>query len=148
MKGRYCKIQNSNRIYLIEDCIKDFVILNDGNMKIKINIENISLLDENFKPQKRSFKPNLSIASNNISNEIMLRHKLKEEALSELDKYLDQAIVAKLGRVKIIHGRHGGVLRDAVHSYLKEHPYVKEFHLADYGEGGIGVTIAILGKKR
>lgn len=148
MKGRYCKIQGSNRIYLIEDCIKDFVILNDGNMKIKINIENISLLDECFKPQKRSFKPNISISSNNINNEIMLRHKFKEEALSELDKYIDQAIVAKLGRVKIIHGRHGGVLRDAVHSYLKEHPYVKEFHLADYGEGGIGVTIAILGKKR
>ena len=77
----------------------------------------------------------------------MLRHKFKDEALAELDKYIDQAIVAKLGRVKIIHGRHGGVLREAVHEYLRNHPYVKEFSLANYGEGGIGVTVAILGKK-
>ena len=77
----------------------------------------------------------------------MLRHKLKDEAISELDKYIDQAIVAKLGRVRIIHGRHGGVLRDAVHEYLKAHPHVKSFEIAGYGEGGIGVTVAALGKK-
>ena len=61
----------------------------------------------------------------NISNEIMLRHKFKDEAIAELDKYIDQALVEKLGRIRIIHGRHGGILRNAVHEYLKNHPYVK-----------------------
>ena len=61
--------------------------------------------------------------------------------------YIDRAIVAKLGRVKIIHGKHGGVLRNAVHEYLSTHPFVKEYHIADYSEGGLGVTVAILGKK-
>ena len=73
-------------------------------------------------------------------------HKLKETAISELDKYIDQAIIAKLGRVRIIHGKHGGVLREAVHEYLSSHPYVKEYNIADYTEGGLGVTVAILGK--
>lgn len=147
MKGRYCKIQGSNRIYLIESWTNNHVILSDGNIRIKTSKNNICLLPEDFTPQKRSIKTTVSISSNNVPNEIMLRHKFKDDAIAELDKYIDQAIVAKLGRVRIIHGRHGGILRQAVHEYLSAHPYVKEFHIAGYGEGGIGVTIAILGKK-
>lgn len=147
MKGIYCKIQGSNRIYLIEEYTKNKVILSDGNIRVKTDKTNISLMAQDFIPQKRSVKSTVSISSNNIPNEIMLRHKFKDDAIAELDKYIDQAIVAKLGRVRIIHGRHGGVLRQAVHEYLESHPYIKEFHIAGYGEGGIGVTVAILGKK-
>lgn len=147
MKGRYCKIHGSERIYFIEDSNNNFVYLNDGNIKIKTNISNIDLMPEGFVAQKRNIRSTIQISSDNVSNEIMLRHKFKEDALAELDKYIDQAVVAKLGRIRIIHGRHGGILRDAVHDYLKDHPYVKEYYIAGYGEGGIGVTIAILGKK-
>jgi len=147
MKGRYCKIHGSNRIYLIESCTNNMVILSNGNVKVKTDITNISMLTEDFIPQKASSRSTISISSDNVPNEIMLRHKLKDEAIAELDKYIDQAVVAKLGRVRIIHGRHGGVLRQAVHEYLKTHPYVKEYYIAGYGEGGIGVTIALLGKK-
>lgn len=148
MKNRYCKLQGNNKIYLIEKQIGTDVILLSGSVKIRTNKTNITLLEENFEPPKRSIKPNINISSENIPNEIMLRHKLKDDAIAELDKYIDQALVAKLGRVRIIHGRHGGVLRDAVHEYLKNHPYVKQFEIAGYGEGGIGVTIAILGNSK
>lgn len=147
MKGRYCKIQGSNKIYVIQKCNNDFVVLSNENVKIKTRVDNIVLMPEDFVPQKRSVRSSVSVSSANVPNEIMLRHKFKDEAISELDKYIDQAIVAKLGRVRIIHGRHGGVLREAVHDYLKNHPYVKEYSIAGYGEGDIGVTVAILGKK-
>lgn len=147
VENRYCKLQGSNKIYLIEKQIENEVILISENIRVRTNKENITLLEEDFVPQKRSSTSSINITSENVPNEIMLRHKLKDDAIAELDKYIDQAIVAKLGRVRIIHGRHGGVLRDAVHEYLKSHPYVKEYEIAGYGEGGIGVTIAILGKK-
>ena len=147
MKNRYCKLHGSNKIYLIEKQIGNEVILISDNIRVRTLKDNITLLEENFVPQKRSIKASVNIHSENVANEIMLRHKLKDEAIAELDKYIDQALVARLGRVRIIHGRHGGVLRDAVHEYLKNHPYVKSFEIAGYGEGGIGVTVAILGKK-
>ena len=147
MENRYCKLQGSNKIYLIEKEIGNEVILLSENVRVRTLKDNIALLEENLVPHKKCSTSNINIVSQNISNEIMLRHKFKDDAIAELDKYIDQALVAKLGRVRIIHGRHGGVLRDAVHEYLKNHPYVKEFKIAGYGEGGIGVTVAILGKK-
>lgn len=147
MKNRYCKLQGNNKIYLIEKEIGNEVILISENVRVRTLKDNITLLEDDFVPHKRSSKTSINIVSENVPNEIMLRHKLKDEAIAELDKYIDQAIVAKLGRIRIIHGRHGGVLRDAVHEYLKGHPYVREFEIAGYGEGGIGVTVAILGKK-
>lgn len=147
MKNRYCKLQGSNKIYLIEIYDKNTVVLSSGNTKVKTSIDNILLLPADFIPQQKNISGSINISSENVPNEIMLRHKFKDDAIAELDKYIDQAIVAKLGRVKIIHGRRGGVLRAAVHEYLKSHPNVKEFSIAGYGEGGIGVTIAVLGKK-
>jgi len=147
MKNRYCKIQGSDRIYLIEQCSNKTVLLSDGNIKIKTEKDKITLLPEDFIPPKRNARSTITVCTDNVPSEIMLRHKLKEEAITELDKYIDQALVAKLGRVRIIHGRHGGILRDAVHEYLSTHPYVKSYEIADYSEGGIGVTVAILGKK-
>ena len=147
MENKYCKLQGSNKIYLIEKYDNNEVILSLGNVKVKTDISKITLLPEDFVPQKRITRSTVNITSENIPQEIMLRHKFKDDAIAELDKYIDQAVVAKLGRVRIIHGRHGGILRDAVHEYLKKHPYVKECYLAGYGEGGIGVTIAVLGRK-
>ena len=147
VENRYCKLQDSNKIYLIEKEFRNEVILLSENIRVRTSKDNITLLEEDFVPQKRSSISRINIVSENIPNEIMLRHKLKDDAIYELDKYIDQALVAKLGRVRIIHGRHGGVLRDAVHKYLRNHPYVKDFEIAGYGEGGIGVTVAILGKK-
>ena len=147
MKNRYCKLHGNDKVYLIEYYSNTDVLLSDGNIKLKVKKDKIELLPEDYAPKKRAIQPTINISSDNVPSEIMLRHKLKEEAIAELDKYIDQAIVAKLGRIRIIHGRHGGILREAVHEYLKDQPYVKSFEIADYSEGGIGVTVAILGKK-
>lgn len=145
MDKKYCKIQGINEIFEIKDITDNKVTVLDKNKIITTSLDKIQFVE---KPKENvTTTYSLKLTSNDVPNEIMLRHEFKEEAISMLDKYLDQAYMAKLGRVRIIHGRHGGILRNAVHEYLKDHPYVKEFYIADYSEGGIGVTIAVLGKK-
>lgn len=76
-----------------------------------------------------------------ISTEINLLGKTVDEALAALDKYLDDAYLAHLPSVRVVHGKGTGALRSAVHSHLKRLKYVKEFRLGEYGEGDAGVTI-------
>ncbi len=76
-----------------------------------------------------------------ISTEINLLGKTVDEALSELDKYLDDAYLAHLPSVRVVHGKGTGALRNAVHGHLKRLKYVKEYRLGEYGEGDSGVTI-------
>lgn len=142
---KYCRMLNSNKIYTVEKLTNKKIYLRYENTVITTTIENVEFVDK-LTVAKKAPSYTLTIETTDVPNEIMLRHKLKETAISELDKYLDQALIAKLGRVRIIHGKHGGILREAVHEYLANHPYVKEFKIADYTEGGLGVTVAILGK--
>ncbi len=145
LESKYCRIPNSSRIYIIEKTSGKKVQLRFENSVITTDISNIEFVNENEVAKKKSTHT-ITLETTDVPGEITLRHMHKEPAISDLDKYIDQAILAKLGRVRIIHGRHGGVLREAVHEYLSNHPYVKEFSIADYTEGGLGVTVAILGK--
>ena len=77
-----------------------------------------------------------------VSTEINLLGKTVDEALSELDKYLDDAYLAHLPNVRIVHGKGTGALRSAVHNYLRKNRVVKSFRLGEFGEGDAGVTIA------
>lgn len=79
-----------------------------------------------------------------IEGEISLRHLTVSEALPILDKYLDDAVLAGLPVVRIIHGRHGGTLRREVRQFLDDHPQVKSWRPADVYEGGLGVTVVYL----
>ena len=76
-----------------------------------------------------------------ISTEINLLGRTVDEALSELDKYLDDAYLSHAPSVRIVHGKGTGALRQAVQQHLKRVSYVKSFHLGEYGEGDSGVTI-------
>ncbi len=76
-----------------------------------------------------------------ISPEINLLGRTVDEALSELDKYLDDAYLAHLSSVRVVHGKGTGALRTAIHNHLKRQKYVKEYRLGEYGEGDAGVTI-------
>ena len=67
---------------------------------------------------------------------------LTDEAIPKLDKYLDDAYIAHLPSVRIVHGKGTGALRNAVHQHLKRLSYVKSYHLGEFGEGDAGVTIA------
>lgn len=77
-----------------------------------------------------------------VSTEINLLGKTVDEALSELDKYMDDAYLAHLPSVRIVHGKGTGALRNAVHNYLRKNRVVQSFRLGEFGEGDAGVTIA------
>ena len=76
-----------------------------------------------------------------VSPEINLIGLTVDEAVPELDKYLDDAYLAHLPQVRVVHGRGTGALRAGVHQHLRRLKYVKEFHLGEFGEGDSGVTI-------
>ena len=79
--------------------------------------------------------------SSSVSTEINLLGKTVDEALAELDKYLDDAYLAHLPSVRIVHGKGTGALRKGVHNYLKKQRHVKSYRLGEFGEGDAGVTI-------
>jgi len=76
--------------------------------------------------------------------ELDLRGQRVEEALPQLDKYLDDAFLAGLPFVRIVHGKGTGALRQTVRQQLRNHPLVKSFRSGEDGEGGTGVTVAYL----
>jgi len=82
-----------------------------------------------------------------VGEELKLRQLPIDEALLKLDKYLNDAFVAGLYRVKIIHGKGTGALREAVRKKLDGHPLVKSFRPGYYGEGGAGVTVVELNSR-
>lgn len=116
-----------------------------GIFNSKVNISDLEIVDEavitapNFK-KTGSGKIKMS-KSASISPEINLIGMRVDEAMGILDKYLDDAYLAHLPQVTIIHGRGTGALKNAVHSYLKRTKYVKDFRLGGMGEGDYGVTI-------
>ena len=81
------------------------------------------------------------------TNELHLRQLTIDEALLKLDRYLNDAFMAGLSRVRIIHGKGTGALRQAVQEQLAQHPLVNSYRPAGYGEGGEGVTIVELAEK-
>lgn len=148
MDNKYCKITGTNNIYEITDIQNNIVTLRDKNRVIRTDIQNIEYVE---KPSHRSAitqSINISIDNTEIKNEIMLRHLTKLEALEELDRFIDKALSHKLPRIRIIHGRHGGIIRNSVHEFLDNHPFVLSYEYANYSDGGIGVTIATLGKRK
>lgn len=122
-----------------------------GIMRMQAKIDDIELLDKpniiaggmKFSTKSSSSKSHgksLSKAST-MSMEINLLGKMVDEALAELDKYLDDAYLSHLSTVRIVHGKGTGALRNAIHNYLKKVSYVSSYRLAEYGEGDAGVTI-------
>lgn len=116
-----------------------------GILRSLVNIKDIELLEEEAvtppgfnKTQSGKIKMSKSAT---IHPEINLIGKTVDEALSELDKYLDDAYLAHLPQVTIIHGRGTGALKNAVASHLKKLKYVKSFRIGGFGEGDHGVTI-------
>ena len=83
-------------------------------------------------------------AAQTISTEFNVIGKTVAEALDEIDLYLDTAFVARIGSIRIVHGKGTGALRKGVQDYLKQHPHVKSFRDGGQGEGGLGATVVEL----
>ena len=117
-----------------------------GILRYQTNIRDLVLLNEDATPVVQNTKTGagkLKMAKSlSVSPEINLIGKTVDEALMELDKYLDDAYLAHLKTVRIVHGKGTGALRKAVQNHLKKQKYVKSYHLGEFGEGDAGVTIA------
>ncbi len=121
---------------------KEMVLVQAGLMKTKLPLSELRLCEEKKTTKKGSVHKPANAAK--AAGELMLLGMNVEEALLELDRYLDQAARAHLVTVRIVHGKGTGTLRRAVQSHLKGHRQVKEYRLGVYGEGEDGVTIATL----
>lgn len=117
-----------------------------GIIRSQVSLSDLVLLEEEtVKTEKmqRSSSGRLKMSkSYSVSTEINLLGKTVDEALSELDKYLDDAYLAHLPSVRIVHGKGTGTLRKAVQGYLRKNRTIKSFRLGEFGEGDAGVTIA------
>ena len=119
-----------------------------GLMKIKVKVEDLSFDEtKEQKPNRWAGASGGGVKAGkakHISPEIDLRGSMISEGTDRAEKYLDDAYLASLSQVTIIHGKGTGALRSAIHTKLKKHPYVKDFRLGTYGEGEDGVTIVEL----
>ncbi len=124
---------------------KGMLFVQMGILRSKVHISDLQLIDEPVitgpalsRTGAGKIKMNKSAS---VRTEINLLGKTVDEAISELDKYLDDAYLAHLSSVRVVHGKGTGALRKGVHNYLKRLKYVQDFHLAEFGEGDAGVTI-------
>lgn len=124
---------------------KGFLFVQMGIMRSKVHLSDLQLIDEpviTTPGMQRTGAGKIKMAKTfSVSPEINLLGKTVDEAVSELDKYLDDAYLAHLKSVRVVHGKGTGALRKGIHNYLKRLKFVSEFHLAEFGEGDAGVTI-------
>lgn len=140
--GDYVEIIDSNIKGRIEKINKQYATILYNDKFVKVDLNNIRHTKQKNN-EKKDIKVSVQISSPPI-DEIMIRHQTVDEALANLDKFIDNAICNNVKIVKIIHGKNGGILRKEVHKYLDNSPYVKEHRLGGYYEGSYGVTIAFL----
>lgn len=116
-----------------------------GLMKMNVNVKQLVVVSKKKKDEKTYNKVRaFSAMSATILSEIDVRGNNTEEAISIIDKYLDDAALSSLSQVRIIHGKGTGALRKGLHEHFRNHPHVKKFEDAPYNEGGNGATTILL----
>lgn len=117
-----------------------------GILQSTVKISDVEIIkEEKQSKQQKTAQYRASVnKAKNIKPEINLLGMTVDEAIMELDKYLDDACLSHLNQVRIVHGKGTGALRKGVHEYLKRQKYVKSFRLGEFGEGDAGVTIVEL----
>lgn len=145
--GDTVMILNLNRKGTVLDMPDDNgdVQIQAGIMKIKAHVTQLKLVDEQKAlTQSVSSSVVTGIKSKAVSPELDIRGYNIEEAREKVDKYIDEAVIAGLNEVWIIHGKGTGLLRKGIHDFLKTHAHAASFRLGKYGEGETGVTIVTL----
>lgn len=113
-----------------------------GIIKLNVHVSNLKLVDEQKQQIQKTGVGRIGVSkAQNMSTEIDLRGMMLDEAIDIVDKYLDDASIAGLGEVTLIHGKGTGALRSGLHQYLKRNPHAKSYRLGKLGEGETGVTV-------
>lgn len=121
-----------------------------GILRSQVNISDLEIIEDVNPYAKKTMKragggSGIKMSkSMSVRPEINLLGKTVDEAVAELDKYLDDALLSHLSTVRVVHGKGTGALRKGIHEYLRRQKHVKSFHLAEFGEGDAGVTIVEL----
>ena len=149
--GMHVKVLTMNVIGTVSQIHKNKnqVTVLVGSLSTKMDIKNLAILKGYKDPAETSSKPKGAggsgkikmSKSSSVSSEINLLGYTVDEAIAVLDKYLDDAYIARIPQVRIDHGKGTGALRSGITSYLHGVPYIKEFRLGQIGEGAEGVTI-------
>ena len=131
---------------------KGNLMINIGALKVKARLQDLMLINEgkDRKPQAKSsskYGSLLRSKSSSVSASINVMGKNLDDALADVEKYLDDVYMAGLDMASIIHGRGGGILKDGIRQMLKRKKYVDSFGAASYNDGGEGVTIVRMKKK-
>ena len=143
-------VKNGDRVWVrslemvgyVEDYKNDKnIVVNIGSMKMTMSLDNLAQAKEEYKKPKKTFVHNIGVdKAKSFKSELRLLGMRAEEAIFELDKFLDNAVAANAPSFRVVHGKGTGALRSAVHLYLKDSPFVKKFELCEPGEGGDGAT--------
>lgn len=149
--GMHVKVLTMNVIGTVSQIHKNKnqVTVLVGSLSTKMDIKNLAIIKGYKDPAETSSKPKGAggsgkikmSKSSSVSSEINLLGYTVDEAIAVLDKYLDDAYIARIPQVRIVHGKGTGALRSGITSYLHGVPYIKEFRLGQIGEGAEGVTI-------
>ena len=123
---------------------KGEVMVQAGAMKMKVPVKVLRKAPEEQKKKPKGGASKVSVAPRQAQMECDVRGMTVEEALVQVDLFIDGACLNSLKQVSVIHGKGTGALRSGIHSHLKRHPSVSEFRLGRYGEGEDGVTILTL----
>jgi len=142
--GDSVKILSLNQEGEIDSLIgKDKAKIRVGNVTTTVELRNLQKISKSKDKHQPVITDNI-LADETLSPEIHLRGMTVEEAIENLEKYLDRAIIAGLRQIYVIHGKGSGVLRRTLTEYLKNHPDVDALRLGNWNEGGAGVTIVKL----
>lgn len=142
-KGTQVRIANLGQIGTVIDEPKDgHVNVQVGAIKMKVKLTDLEYVGEPPQTRAKTQSKTQLQRGLNASREIHLRQKRAEDAIEELERFLDESVLAGLPWVRIVHGKGEGILRKITRELLQRHPHVKRFHDADPEQGGQGATIA------
>lgn len=143
--GNYVLVKKYNYYGDVIEVKNNSIIVFANGIKMKLKAEDLSKAKKQVqKKQKLSYAKSLR---QSFSMECNVIGERVNEALAIIDKYLDNAVLAQVSNVRLVHGHGTGALRTAIHAYLKRNPNVSEFRMGGQGEGGLGATVVTLKSK-
>jgi DNA mismatch repair protein MutS2 len=139
-------IDKTGTVLQLPEGSSNTVLVQAGIIQTRVPVSNLRLVNEKQqKAPRRTVTKNVTgRAQARVSTEIDLRGQMTDEAILNVDRFIDSALLTGVELLTIIHGKGTGALRAAIQQHLKKHPNVKGFRLGTFGEGEAGVTIVEL----